>query len=58
MAHISPCIQVCRVNAAGFCVGCKRTRAEIGAWARLSDAEAVAIMATLPARKIDSARPK
>ena len=34
----SPCVSVCRLDeASGLCVGCHRTLAEIGAWARLDD---------------------
>jgi len=35
----SPCINVCRMDAAGaLCLGCRRTIAEISAWSRLDDA--------------------
>jgi uncharacterized protein len=34
----SPCVKLCQLNAADICVGCGRTRAEIGAWSTLSDA--------------------
>ncbi len=35
----SPCIKICELNGAGICVGCGRTRAEIGAWTQMSDAQ-------------------
>lgn len=35
----SPCAKICELNAAGVCVGCGRTRAEIGAWMQMSDAQ-------------------
>jgi uncharacterized protein len=35
----SPCNKICTLNAEGVCVGCGRSRAEIGAWSQLSDAE-------------------
>lgn len=57
MATISPCIQVCQLNKAGFCTGCKRSVAEITAWSRMSDVEAAAIMAQLPSRVIDAPAP-
>lgn len=48
----SPCIKVCMVSGqTGQCVGCGRTLKEIAAWGRLSEAERLAIMAALPARK-------
>lgn len=35
----SPCISVCRMNAAnGLCDGCWRTLDEIAAWSRLDEA--------------------
>ncbi|AMV31473.1 Type II secretion system protein G precursor [Pirellula sp. SH-Sr6A] len=33
----SPCIRVCELNAEEQCLGCGRTRAEIGAWSLVSD---------------------
>ena len=53
MAKTSPCVQICKVNAAGYCIGCKRSLAEITHWSRLSEAEAAAIMAQLLERKIE-----
>jgi len=35
-APISPCINVCRLDTAGMCVGCGRLLSEIGAWSRMS----------------------
>lgn len=35
----SPCIGVCTLDAAGYCIGCLRTGAEIGAWLAYTDAE-------------------
>ena len=36
----SPCISICRMNAAsGLCEGCFRTLDEIAAWGRASDAD-------------------
>ena len=33
----SPCVDVCRLDPrTGWCLGCGRTAAEIGAWAKLS----------------------
>lgn len=53
MARTSPCVQICKLNKAGYCTGCKRSVAEITNWARMSEAEAAAIMALLPTRKIE-----
>ena len=49
---LSPCIDVCRLNAAtGLCEGCFRTLDEIGGWSGMSNAGRAAIMAQLPRRK-------
>ena len=50
-AIITPCVKVCAVDGqTGFCLGCRRTLAEIAGWSRLSDEERAAIMAALPQR--------
>ncbi|QGM96978.1 DUF1289 domain-containing protein [Methylocystis parvus] len=35
----SPCNKICTLNPNGICVGCGRSRAEIGGWTQFSDAE-------------------
>jgi len=35
----SPCNKICTLDADNVCVGCGRSRGEIGAWSQLSDAE-------------------
>ncbi|MFL1877038.1 DUF1289 domain-containing protein [Hansschlegelia beijingensis] len=48
----SPCISVCVMDpATGWCEGCFRTLAEIGAWARFSPEERDRVMRLLPARR-------
>ncbi len=50
-APLTPCVNVCVIHPdAGICVGCQRTRDEIAAWGRLTNAERREIMATLPDR--------
>jgi predicted Fe-S protein YdhL (DUF1289 family) len=34
----SPCIDVCRLDERGLCIGCRRTISEITEWSRASDA--------------------
>ena len=34
----SPCIGVCELNGAGFCIGCHRSGEEIARWLQLADA--------------------
>jgi len=48
----TPCVKVCVMDdESGLCLGCRRTIAEIGGWARLTEAEREAVMAELPARE-------
>jgi uncharacterized protein len=47
----TPCIKVCVVDAdSGFCIGCGRTRTEIGNWLGFSADARRAVMAELPER--------
>jgi len=47
----SPCTKVCVVDGvSGLCFGCGRTLPEIAKWGNLSEAERLAIMATLAER--------
>jgi predicted Fe-S protein YdhL (DUF1289 family) len=47
----SPCILVCSIDVkTGYCFGCGRTRAEIGAWMTMSESDRNTVMAELPAR--------
>lgn len=48
----SPCISVCRMNAAGtVCEGCWRTLGEIAAWSTMDDAAKRAVWLLLPERR-------
>lgn len=47
----SPCVKVCVVDPeTGFCIGCGRTRSEIGSWLIFSAEERRTIMTGLPER--------
>jgi hypothetical protein len=46
----SPCINVCVLDAGGYCAGCYRTINEIAGWRRLSAAEQWAVLRMLPER--------
>ena len=47
----SPCILVCSIDMkTGYCFGCGRTQAEIGAWLTMTPEMRHAVMAELPAR--------
>jgi putative phosphoesterase len=50
MKGISPCTGVCRLDAAGICVGCGRSIEQIGAWATMSDPQRQSIVAALDER--------
>jgi uncharacterized protein len=47
----SPCIKICELNNAGFCIACKRHLDEIEKWIYLSKQERMIIMEDLPSRK-------
>jgi uncharacterized protein len=47
----SPCVKLCQLNAADICVGCGRTRTEIGAWSTLSDAQKRQVVEAAAARR-------
>lgn len=47
---LSPCTNVCRLDRAGYCEGCRRTADEITRWPLASEAERAAIVADLPNR--------
>jgi len=49
----SPCINVCRMNPdTALCEGCLRTLDEIAVWSGLSPDEKRAVLARLPARRV------
>lgn len=51
----SPCNDVCTMDAAtGWCVGCRRTMDEIGAWGALDDESKRRVLAALPTRGVAS----
>jgi len=47
----SPCINVCSLDARGFCVGCLRTGDEIGRWMSMSPAEQWQLLSVLAERR-------
>jgi len=47
----SPCIKVCALDAKGYCEGCLRTAAEIGAWTSMSPAQQWQLIAELTERR-------
>ena len=55
----TPCVKICVVDPeTGFCIGCGRTRAEIGGWLGMSAGERRNVMAELPDRVANLTRRK
>jgi hypothetical protein len=47
----TPCVKICVLDPeTGFCIGCGRTRGEIGGWLGMGVEERRAVMAGLPER--------
>jgi uncharacterized protein len=46
----SPCVNLCKLDDRGICLGCFRSVQEIASWSRMSEAERFSIMAALAAR--------
>jgi uncharacterized protein len=49
-AVASPCIDICRLDAQGLCVGCRRSIDEIVEWPRASEARRREILSELVLR--------
>jgi predicted Fe-S protein YdhL (DUF1289 family) len=48
----TPCKNICMLDLQGqYCMGCYRTRQEVGEWMSLSDDQRAAVMDQLAARK-------
>jgi predicted Fe-S protein YdhL (DUF1289 family) len=46
----SPCVFVCRLDAQGLCMGCRRSLDEIAEWPRASEARRREILRELASR--------
>jgi predicted Fe-S protein YdhL (DUF1289 family) len=46
----SPCVNICRLDAQGLCIGCRRTLDEIAEWSRAREARRREILRELPLR--------
>jgi predicted Fe-S protein YdhL (DUF1289 family) len=49
-AVLSPCVDICRLDPQGLCVGCRRTIDEITEWPRASEARRREILRELALR--------
>jgi predicted Fe-S protein YdhL (DUF1289 family) len=50
-AVASPCVDICRLDAQGLCLGCRRTLGEISEWPHASDARRLEILRALHERR-------
>jgi predicted Fe-S protein YdhL (DUF1289 family) len=48
----SPCVNICRLDGQGLCIGCRRTLGEIAEWSQASDARRLEILSALEARAL------
>lgn len=49
----SPCVQICTIDPdSGYCIGCRRTLAEIAGWLAYSEAERHAVLGALALRDV------
>jgi predicted Fe-S protein YdhL (DUF1289 family) len=53
MKEKSPCINICRYNDFGLCVGCLRTKEEISNWSYYSDEEKRKVKEEIIKRRLD-----
>ncbi|HMH29441.1 MAG TPA: DUF1289 domain-containing protein [Steroidobacteraceae bacterium] len=51
-AVASPCVNICRLDAQGLCIGCRRTLSEIAEWSQASDARRLEILVALKTRAL------
>ena len=47
----SPCVNVCRLDEAGICIGCLRTAAEVAAWPAMDPGGQRRLLARLDERR-------
>ncbi|HTB89131.1 MAG TPA: DUF1289 domain-containing protein [Steroidobacteraceae bacterium] len=51
-AVASPCVNICRLDSQGLCIGCRRTLGEIAEWSQASDARRLEILSALKTRTV------
>jgi predicted Fe-S protein YdhL (DUF1289 family) len=52
-AAASPCIDICRLDPQGLCIGCRRTIGEISEWPTASEARRREILRALDLRRLE-----
>jgi predicted Fe-S protein YdhL (DUF1289 family) len=50
----SPCIDICRLDTQGLCVGCRRTGGEIAEWSNANEARRREILRQLAGRGLSA----
>jgi len=50
----NPCINICRTDANGICLGCKRSLEEIGDWSKYTNDEKSAVLEKISQRRNDT----
>jgi predicted Fe-S protein YdhL (DUF1289 family) len=51
-AVASPCVDICRLDALGLCIGCRRTLGEIAEWSQASNTRRLEILGALKTRAL------
>ncbi|MFH1000608.1 MAG: DUF1289 domain-containing protein [Bacteroidota bacterium] len=49
----NPCINVCRTDKNGICLGCKRSLEEIGDWSKYSNEQKISVLENISQRRSD-----
>jgi predicted Fe-S protein YdhL (DUF1289 family) len=57
VVSVSPCVNICALDAHGYCLGCYRSIEEIARWASMSDAERSVVLRTLGERRARAPAP-
>ena len=56
---LTPCVKICVIDPqTDLCIGCARTRDEIGGWLEMSDATRTKVMNALPERMANLTKQK
>jgi predicted Fe-S protein YdhL (DUF1289 family) len=57
-AVTSPCVDICRLDTKGWCIGCRRTVEEIAEWSAASEARRREILRELKLRPAAASGPQ
>lgn len=48
----SPCIKICKYDSNGVCMGCRRTRFEVGDWSKFTNEQKQQVLDKVSDRQI------